>query len=69
VTKELAGHSSISTTQKYYLQVDEYHRAKAVAVIDTLLAKANKNDEKEEFTDAGMTPTVNKGQYRDRGQF
>ena len=69
VTKELAGHSSISTTQKYYLQVDEYHRAKAAAVIDTLLAKANKNEEKAEITDAGMTPTINKGQYRDRGQF
>ena|GEM_PF-3683131 len=40
VTKELAGHSSIVTTQKYYLKVDEYHRAKAAAVIDSLLSRA-----------------------------
>ena len=39
VTKELAGHSSISTTSKYYTQVDSYHRAKAATTIDNLLAE------------------------------
>jgi integrase len=44
VTKELAGHSSIATTQKYYLQVDEYHRQKAAAVIDNLLETETSSD-------------------------
>ena len=52
VTKELAGHSSIVTTQKYYLQVDEYHRAKAAAVIESLVSDANGFEK----NDAGMTP-------------
>jgi len=39
VTKELAGHSSIATTVKYYTKVDAYHRAKAATTIDNLLAK------------------------------
>lgn len=39
VTKELAGHSSISTTATYYTQVSAYHRAKAATTIDNLLAK------------------------------
>ena len=38
VTKELAGHSSIATTQKFYLQVDEYHRAKAAEVVENLVS-------------------------------
>ena len=37
VTKELMGHSSIATTQKYYTQVDESQRAKAAAVGDLLV--------------------------------
>lgn len=41
VTKELAGHSSIETTMKYYCQVDEYHRAKAAQVTDELLKKVD----------------------------
>jgi integrase len=68
VTEELAGHSSIATTHKYYLQVDEYNRAKAAAVIDSLLVNANAQDEKPEMTDARMTPKANSGQYRDGGQ-
>jgi len=52
VTKELAGHSSIATTQKYYLQVDEYHRAKAAAVIDSLPSEA---EAKLDKTDARLT--------------
>jgi len=65
VTKELAGHSSIATTQKYYLQVDEYHRAKAAAVIDSLLSKAQA---KAKQTDARVTPRTDVGQNRDGGQ-
>ena len=38
VTKELAGHSSITTTQKFYLQVDEYHRAKAAQIVENLVS-------------------------------
>ena len=37
VVKELMGHSSISTTQEYYTQVDSDHEAKAARVIDSLL--------------------------------
>ena len=45
---------SIATTQKYYLQVDEYHRVKAAAVIDTLIESGE--EEKLEMTDAKLTP-------------
>jgi integrase len=41
VTKELAGHSSIETTMKYYYQVDDYHKAKAAQIIDDLLKKVD----------------------------
>jgi integrase len=37
VTKELMGRANISTTAKYYSQVDEDHRKKAARVIDELL--------------------------------
>lgn len=63
VTKELAGHSSISTTQKYYLQVDEYHRAKAAAVIDALVTNSSMELENPEMTDVRLTPRAKSGQY------
>jgi integrase len=61
VTKELAGHSSIETTQKYYLQVDEYHRVKAAAVIEALVTDCRIEPEKFEMNDARMTPGANSG--------
>jgi integrase len=39
VTKELAGHSSLETTLKYYNQVDDYHRAKAAEIMEKWLNK------------------------------
>ena len=39
VTKELAGHSSLETTLKYYNQVDDYHRVKAAEVMENWLNK------------------------------
>jgi hypothetical protein len=50
------------------LQVDEYHRAKAAAVIDSLLANTEPEDEKSETTDARMTPRVNSQRNQDEGQ-
>jgi site-specific recombinase XerD len=38
VAMELAGHSSITTTQIFYLQVDEYHRPKAAEVVENLVS-------------------------------
>jgi len=64
VTKELAGHSSIVTTQKYYLQVDEYHRVKAAAVIDALI-ESGEEEEKIEMTDARLTPSTDFRQSQD----
>lgn len=64
VTKELAGHSSIVTTQKYYLQVDEYHRAKAAAVIESLISGGKEFDK----TDARVTPEGSFYQKSSRGQ-
>lgn len=59
VVKELMGHSSIDTTQKFYNQVDEDHRAKAAAVIDKLVSETDTENEKQHKTDAGMTPRAN----------
>ena len=39
VTKELAGHSSLETTLKYYNQVDDYHRVKAAEIMEKWLNK------------------------------
>jgi len=52
VTKELMGHSSIATTQKFYNQVDDDHRAKAAAVIDMLVSGTDTENEKQYKTDA-----------------
>ncbi len=51
----------VLSSKPYYLQVDEYHRAKAAAVIDSLLVNANAQDEKPVMTDARMTPKANSG--------
>jgi integrase len=40
VTKELMGHSTITTTMKFYSQVDESQRTRAAAVIDGLISRA-----------------------------
>jgi len=42
VVKELMGHSSIKTTQRYYTQVDADHEAKAARVIQQLLEAESK---------------------------
>lgn len=55
VTKELAGHASISTTMEYYAQVDEDHRIKAAAVIESLVS-GDMEEGTAEMTDARMTP-------------
>jgi integrase len=52
VTKELMGHSTIATTMKYYVQVDDSQRTRAAAVVDALIARAG------EKTDAQVTPTA-----------
>jgi integrase len=41
VTRDLAGHSNVVTTQKYYCQVDPYYKAKAAEVIEGLLKKVD----------------------------
>jgi hypothetical protein len=51
VTKELAGHASISTTMEYYAQVDDDHRVKVAAVINSLVSDCVKEDTAE-TTDA-----------------
>ena len=50
VTKELMGHSTVATTMKYYVQVDDSQRTRAAAAVDALIAKAG------EKTDAQVTP-------------
>ena len=37
VTKELMGHSTVATTQKYYTQLDKNQLAQAAAVGDLLI--------------------------------
>lgn len=59
VVKELMGHSSISTTQKFYNQVDKDHRAKAAAVVDLLVSNIGNEGNEQETTDVGMTPGAN----------
>lgn len=45
VVKELMGHSEISTTQKFYNQVEPYQRRKAATVMQNLVGKLeNDND-------------------------
>jgi integrase len=39
VTKELAGHSDLATTLKYYNQVDDYHRQKIDEIMQKWLNK------------------------------
>jgi len=36
-TKELAGHSDLATTMRYYAKVDNYHRAKAAEIMEKWL--------------------------------
>jgi hypothetical protein len=50
------------------LQVDEYHRAKAAAVIDYMFANTEPKDEKSETTDTRMTPRVNSEGSQGDGQ-
>jgi len=45
VVKELMGHSDISTTQRYYTQVDSDHEAKAAQVIQQLLEAESKTSD------------------------
>jgi integrase len=40
VTKELMGHSTVATTMKYYVQVDDSQRTRAAAAVDALIAGA-----------------------------
>ncbi|MHC4530988.1 MAG: hypothetical protein ACYSXD_05430, partial [Planctomycetota bacterium] len=69
VVKELMGHSSIDTTQKFYTQVDAEHRAKAAAVLDELLASDVAVQTKEaEKTDVRQTYEVDFGRNSKKGQ-
>ncbi len=58
------GHSSISTTQKFYNQVDKDHRVNAAAVIDLLISDANKKNDDLKMNDAEMTPQANSKQIQ-----
>ena len=55
VVKEWMDHSSITTTQEFYSQVDSDHEAKAASVIQQLLENADHNKDLNK-TDAKMTP-------------
>ena len=52
VVKELMGHSTIATTQEFYLQVDDDHRAKAAESIQEMIEPKTKSD----ALDARWTP-------------
>lgn len=70
VTKELMGHSSLTTTMKFYNQVDADHRAKAAAAIDALLASSDDaGTEGPEKSDARVTPRGYFGQNSSEGRF
>jgi integrase len=45
VVKELMGHSDISTTQKFYNQVEKYQRKQAAKVIQALVGEPEKGEE------------------------
>jgi integrase len=70
VVKELMGHSSISTTMKYYNQVDDEQRTRAAQVVDKLVNPdelpfvSSQPDESSnlEKSDAQMTPEASIGQ-------
>lgn len=62
------GHSSISTTQKFYSQVDDDHRVKAAAVIDALVSGSDAESDEVEKTDARLTPEADFEQNRGKRQ-
>jgi len=43
VVKELMGHSDISTTQKFYSQVEQYQRRKVATVMQELVGEPEKD--------------------------
>lgn len=55
VVKELMGHSSIATTQEFYMQVDKDHRIKAAQAIQQLIETADHAKESPEIC-AGFAP-------------
>ncbi len=61
VVKELMGHSSISTTQIYYTQVDADHEAKAARVINHLLNTSKETQTSKESC-AEFAPEANSEQ-------
>jgi len=68
VVKELMGHSSISTTQKFYSQVDGDHRAKAAQVMDSLVSGTDVGPNEAKKTDARLTPEADLEQNCGRRQ-
>jgi hypothetical protein len=62
------GHSSVSTTQKFYNQVDRDHRENAAAVIDLLISGVNSKNDKPAKTDAKMTPRTHFEQVQNIAQ-
>ncbi|MBW8042449.1 MAG: hypothetical protein FVQ85_20970 [Planctomycetes bacterium] len=63
-SKALVGYSSITTMQKYYLQVDNYHRAKAAAMIESLVSGANgfENTGARMTAEGSFTQKIGRGQ-------